>query len=228
MSKSVADFVASTMNSIVNSAEHKAFFGSTYKFASDNNCAKDHDHKEHCDSSDADDSDEDKDSHSDDDGVFSSSFEDKYPQAYKFLMEKFPNAAAELSALKFPLTHDTLADLEDEKKDLEERFPLTSHTLSEMGALAGYDVAIDSLITASAALDQVGMEKSASLSLKLASLVAEAKKKDSKDSKKSKDSKDSKSSKDKKSGKDKGKESKDKKDSKSSKDSKDSKKSTKK
>ena len=41
---------------------------------------------------------------------------------------------------------------------------------------ANYDVAIDSLLTASAALDSVGLEKSSTVSLKLASLVLEAKK----------------------------------------------------
>jgi len=41
---------------------------------------------------------------------------------------------------------------------------------------AGFDVAIDSLLTASAALDDLGMEKTATLSLKLAELVVEAKK----------------------------------------------------
>jgi hypothetical protein len=104
---------------------------------------------------------------------------------------------------------------------------------------SAYNVAIDSLLVASAALDSIGLGQGSSISLKLASLVVEAKKKD-KDSKK--DSK--KSSKDSNSAKDKKKDSKDsKKDShsakdkksdksssssKDSKDSKDSKKSSKK
>lgn len=44
---------------------------------------------------------------------------------------------------------------------------------------AAFDVAIDSLLTASAALDSVGLARGSALSLKLASLVVEAKKKDS-------------------------------------------------
>lgn len=40
-----------------------------------------------------------------------------------------------------------------------------------------YDIALDSLLTASAALDSVGFAKSAAISLKIASLVAEAAKK---------------------------------------------------
>jgi hypothetical protein len=59
------------------------------------------------------------------------------------------------------------------------------------GSLA-LQAAVASLLTASAALDEAGFEKTASLSLKLATFVSEAKKK--KDMKKSKDSKDSKKS----------------------------------
>lgn len=72
---------------------------------------------------------------------------------------------------------------------------------------SAYDVAIDSLLTASAALDHVNLGRGSAISLKLASLVVEAKKKE-KDSKKSKDSKkdskksDSNSAKDKKHSKD--------------------------
>lgn len=51
----------------------------------------------------------------------------------------------------------------------------------DMKASAAFDIAIDSLLSASAALDSVGMEKSATFSLQLATLVVEAKKKDSKD-----------------------------------------------
>jgi hypothetical protein len=108
---------------------------------------------------------------------------------------------------------------------------------------SAYDVAIDSLLIASAQLDSIGLGRGSAISLKLASLVVEAKKKE-KDSKKDskKSSKDSK--KDSNSAKDKKKDSKDSKDSKkdshsakdkksdksssSSKDSKDSKKSSKK
>ena len=38
--KSVSDFVASTMNDVLNSAEHKSLFGTQYKFAQDLNEAK--------------------------------------------------------------------------------------------------------------------------------------------------------------------------------------------
>src|SRR5271166_3611467 len=38
--KSVSDFVAATMDAVLNSAEHKALFGTQYKFAQDMNAAK--------------------------------------------------------------------------------------------------------------------------------------------------------------------------------------------
>src|SRR6185436_16032743 len=68
-------------------------------------------------------------------------------------------------------------DVSDKEEDCTEEM--------ESSAL---DVAIDSLLTASAALDRAGLERGSSLSLKLASLVVEAKKKEDskkKDSKKS-------------------------------------------
>jgi hypothetical protein len=45
---------------------------------------------------------------------------------------------------------------------------------------SAYDVAIDGLLSASAALDSIGFEKSAIISLNLASLIVEAKKKNDK------------------------------------------------
>lgn len=57
----------------------------------------------------------------------------------------------------------------------------------DVKAEAAFDVAIDSLLTASAALDSVGMEKTATFSLKLASLVVEAKKKEEDKKKKDKE-----------------------------------------
>lgn len=74
-------------------------------------------------------------------------------------------------------------DKEEEKKDeakAEDSSGGASHKdpseLYGLSPATAFDVAIDSLITASAALDSVGMEKSSGLSLKLAALVVEAKK----------------------------------------------------
>lgn len=190
MTKSVSDFVAASMDAVLKSSEHKTLFGYK-KFASDTNCAEDHEHdKESCgDSMMADDNDAKKkgkmppwlkdkkdessssDSSSADDADLS--FEAMYPDAAEYISAKFPSAAKELGL--------------HTKEDLDERFPVTSNLLDEMGmsAAAGFDIAIDSLLTASAALDGVGMEKTAALSLKLASLVVEAKKKDKSSSGKS-------------------------------------------
>ena len=95
-----------------------------------------------------------------------------------------------------------------------------------MESSAAFDVAIDSLLTASAALDSVGLGRGSALTLKIASLVVEAKKKDKKEKKDKKDSK--KSSKDSMSAKDKKSDKKsDKKDSKKSEPKKSDKKSSK-
>jgi hypothetical protein len=72
----------------------------------------------------------------------------------------------------------------------------------DMEPSVAFDVAIDSLLTASAALDSVGLGRGSALTLKIASLVVEAKKKDKKEKDSKKSSKDSHSAKDKKSSKD--------------------------
>ena len=54
---------------------------------------------------------------------------------------------------------------------------MSSSDNKKMKSTAAFNVAIDSLLTASAALDSVGMGNTSTLSLKLASLVVEAKKK---------------------------------------------------
>jgi hypothetical protein len=73
-------------------------------------------------------------------------------------------------------------DEEDEKDDKKDE-----DKADDLSAAAAFDVAIDSLLSASAALDSVGMEKSAALSLRLATLVVEAKKKDKDDKNAAKD-----------------------------------------
>ena len=170
-SQSISDFVASTMDATLKSEAHNTLFGTRYKTASDELLASDHEDKESCDSSMADDNDakkkkakeeeeesssSDSDSSSADDfGFGDDTFKEKFPEAYEYLQsQKKPSV---------------------DQFDLEERFPQTASLLDETLA---FDVAIDSLLTASAALDNIGMEKTASLSLKLASLVVEAKKKD--------------------------------------------------
>jgi len=148
--KSVSDFVAAAMDAALKSQEYKSLFGTQYKFASDENDAKKHEHKCEkcgkdmdscmCDSAMADDN-----------------------------AAKDKDDEGDSSYAKDHSDGDS-SDASDGSSDD------SKHS-------AAFDVAIDSLLTASAALDSVGMEKSASFSLKLASLVVEAKKKDKKDKK---------------------------------------------
>ena len=115
MTKSVSDYIASSMQATLNSAAHKSLFS---KFASSDEESSVEESEEDC--SDADDS-------------ASEEVEDE-------------------------------SDACDKDEDLE-----TS---------AHYDSAIDSLLVASASLDSLGFGRGSALSLKLASLVVEAKKKD--------------------------------------------------
>lgn len=174
MTKSVSDFVASTMDAVLKSESHNRLFGLN-KTANDKNhdeaCAKDHKDDEDCA----------VDGKSDDDDREVMCASDAESEDFK---EKFPEAYAWLKAQEeFPL------------EMVYEKFPSAAKVLDEEVALAdddlevsAYDTAIDSLLTASAALDNVGSEKEATLVLKIASLVVEAKKskKDDKDADKAK------------------------------------------
>ena len=76
-----------------------------------------------------------------------------------------------------------MADDNDAKKkkdseDSKDSKDSSSADDQEEMSSAAFDVAIDSLLTASAALDSVGLSRGSAFSLKLASLVVEAKKKD--------------------------------------------------
>lgn len=210
---SISDFVAASMDAALKSQEYKTLFGTQYKYAEDTNdaadkCAKCHKDKDSCmcDSAMADDQD-----------------------AKKKKDDKDSSSASDSNDAKKKEDKDSSsADDQDAKKKKDDE----SSADDEDKISSAFDVAIDSLLTASAALDSVGLGRGSAISLKLASLTVEAKKdsKKMKDSKKSsKDSKKSDSKKDSHSAKDKKVDSK-KSDSKKSdsKDSKDSKKSSKK
>jgi hypothetical protein len=157
--QSVSDFVAATMDAVLNSKEHKSLFDVQYKYAQDMNAAKDsckkcgsgHSDKDSCM---ADDNDARKSKKDDEDE--SSAWDDNDARKKK--------------------------DDEDDKKD-------DSDASDSLEPSVAFDVAIDSLLTASAALDQVGLERGSALVLKIASLTVEAKKKDKKDSQSAKDKK---------------------------------------
>jgi cobalamin biosynthesis Mg chelatase CobN len=169
--KSVSDFVAATMDAVLKSQAHQSLFGGTYKFASDESFAND----TICPT------------HGVKDGCSSdshSAYDDN--DARK---KKKDDSEDSSSAFDGAVDEHNASDMEEEDKSCADD--------SEDLESSALDVAIDSLLTASAALDRAGLEKGSSLSLKLASLVVEAKKKDEKkksDSKKKSDPK--KSSKD--------------------------------
>lgn len=197
--QNISDFVAATMDAVLKSQEHRSLFATQYKSAEDVNDAKhkeddkdscmadDNDAKEkchtchkpmskcECDSSKASDQNDAKHKKDSKDSKDSSSADD--------------NDVDSTTANPYPKQYDaSSADDSSEEK-----------------VSSAYDVAIDSFLTASAALDSVGLGRGSAISLKLASLVINAKKKE-KESKKSKDSgkssaksKDSNSAKDKKS-----------------------------
>jgi len=169
--QSVSDFVATTMDAILKSDQHKALFDTQYKVASDNNAAKSKDSKESkTDSSCADDNEAKKKSTKETD----SSCADDNEAKKKSTKETSDTSSADDNAAKTSKTDTDTSSADDE----------------DLKSSAAFDVAIDSLLTASAALDTVGLERSASVSLKLASLVVEAKKK--KEDKKKKSKKESK------------------------------------
>jgi hypothetical protein len=205
---SISDAVAMAMDSIVKSASHKALFG---KMADVNSA---HDKCSKCgstscscgDSMSADDNDarkkkmEPKEKSSDD----SSSADDqdarreaKSDESSADAPVKFdPNFGAK--PVVGPVMHaDDSSSADDNDARSNAKSSDDESSADDMEVDAGFDVAIDSLLTASAALDAVGMEKSSAFSLKIASLVVEAKKKE-KDKKKSKSKSDSQSAKDKK------------------------------
>lgn len=179
--KSVSDFVAASMDAVLKSKEHKSLFGTQYKFASSEEC-KEHGKVDDCDANDLE--------LPDDKGQYHPWSEHpapvpakpqspvvKIPEGDKIYGNRpkavdIKNTDWMRQTVSGPSVDKSSAD--DADADVDAAQDMTS---------TAFDIAIDSLLTASAALDSVGMEKSSSLSLKLASLVVEAKKKDVKDKK---------------------------------------------
>jgi len=176
--KSVSDFVAASMDAALKSAEYKSLFGTQYKFASDENDAKKcpkcngsmvGDKCSCGDSMMADD---------DNDARRKKKEEDEKSSSSSDSSDADDNDAKKKKGLPPWLKKKEDGESSDEHSAEDEEF----------AAEAQFNIAIDGLLTASAALDSIGMIKSSTLSLQLASLVVEAKakKKDSsKDSKKS-------------------------------------------
>jgi len=223
--QSVSDFVAATMDAVLNSKEHKSLFDTQYKFAQDQNAAKKDEDKDSCM---ADDDDNDvrraKKKNSDDE---SSADDDDNDARKKNSDESSADDDNDAKKKKMPpwlKKDDSDADDNDDKGASD---PVVSNNgavigwkqpaqisvkppakaddhSADMEPSIAFDVAIDSLLTASAALDALNLGRGSAYILKIASLVVEAKKKDKNSKKSKKDSKDSKkSSKDSQSAKDK-------------------------
>lgn len=152
--KSVSDFVAATMDAVLKSEAHKSLFGTQYKFASDESFADD----SKCSKCENATCTCEKDTSSADDMLDADDNEAKKKKGLPPWLQKKDESCA--------------SDEEEDESMADD---------SEMKTSTAFDLAIDSLLTASAALDSVGMEKSAAFSLKLASFVVTAKKKDKKD-----------------------------------------------
>lgn len=150
--KSVSDFVAAAMNAALQSEEHKSLFNTQYKFASaeDENDAKDKCSK--CDKK------------HDECKCGDSMMADDNDARKKKNSEDSKDSKDSKDSSAADDDKDSSAADDDDDDGLSS---------------AAFDVAIDSLLTASAALDSVGLARGSALSLKLASLVVEAKKKDS-------------------------------------------------
>jgi hypothetical protein len=158
---SVADFVANTMDEILKSAEHKAIFGTQYKFAEDENdakCPKCSCAKKDCTCAD------DNDAKATSDGASDCSMVDDNDAKKK---KESTDGSSDCSMA------------EDDNDAVSEGTKVSS----------AFDIAIDSLLTASAAMDSLGFDNGSTVILKVASFVVDAKKKEVKKAPKSKSSK---------------------------------------
>jgi hypothetical protein len=166
---SISDFVAATMDAVLRSEEHQSLFGAQYKVADQLSPAP-----------------------ITGGGTVGNPFvmpADKIsakPAKADDSSYADDNDAKKKKEESSDSSDSSSADDNDAKKKKEESSDSSDSSSADdedMKSSTAFDVAIDSLLTASAALDNVGMEKSASLSLKLASLVVEAKKKKNSDKK---------------------------------------------
>lgn len=206
--KSVSDFVAASMDAVLKSKEHKSLFGTQYKFASSEEC-KEHGKVDDCDADTAFEVPDHKGNFTPvnnpakdlfkgyNSSVAPSSSTPDWSAPSSATPRPTGPSAKDYAKVDHAKADDTLEMptveygnnggykfyRDDEDEEGEESHPGVHPEAEPEMTSTAFDIAIDSLLTASAALDSVGMPKSSSLSLKLASLVVEAKKKDVKDKK---------------------------------------------
>lgn len=139
----ISDFVASSMDAVLKSSEHKSLFNGQYKIASS---SEEHSGEEHS---------------SDDKSTDDHSAWDSDDKAYT---KSCPTCNKDKDNCYCDADDANHADHADYTHD------------GKMSTAEALNVAIDGLLTASAALDAVGLNDGSTVSLKLASLVVQAKK----------------------------------------------------
>lgn len=160
--KGISDFVAASMDAVLNSDQHKSLFKSQYKFASkheDEHDAKDKKKKvcENC--------------KEDEDNCYCWSADDNLDNVPPLPTPPKGNVDRGASGAVVNQEGSNITFTEPGK--ITAPPPQKAHD----GKTASLNIALDSLLTASAALDSIGLSQSSALSLKLASLVSQAKKK---------------------------------------------------
>lgn len=136
----ISDFVASSMDAVLKSSEHKSLFNGQYKIASS---SEEHSGEEHS-----------SDDKSTDDHFAWDSDDKAYADSCPTCKKDKDNCYCDADdANHADYAHD-----------------------SKMSTAEALNVAIDGLLTASAALDAIGLNDGSTVSLKLASLVVQAKK----------------------------------------------------
>ena len=191
--QNISDFVASTMNAVLNSDEHKSLFNTRYKFASKKceKCGGDvkEDGKCACNTSDNHSAWDKQDAESDFESDSDMNMAHSHDSSCDECGEDMQNCQCDDSSAD---TNDVMMR-PNPVQSAPKSAPKPASPSPAPKTAAAFDIAIDSLLTASAALDSIGIDQGSILSLKLASLIVEAKKKTEKkkDDKKSSDKKDS-------------------------------------
>src|ERR1700722_1506545 len=190
--QSVSDFVAASMDAVLKSKEHRDLFATQYRRAGAEHCEKCEKSKDQCscDSSAADDNEarkkkekEDKEKSSSSDS--SSAWDDNDARKKKEDSSSADDNEAKKKKFNFEKSDESSADDNEARKKKEE----DSSSADDLQPSVAFDVAIDSLLTASAALDSLGLDRGSSFALKIASFVVNAKKKEKESKKSKKDSK---------------------------------------
>ena len=156
--KNISDFIASTMASVLDSKEHQQLFGTQRKKVASKHCKDCHKAMDKCLCSMADDQ------NMEDEPMFDEPMVEEDEPMFDEPMVEEDEPMFEGEG---PMGGIGPANVELYADDGDS---------DEMASTASFDVAIEGLLTASAALDYINMNRSSDLSLKLASLVVQAKK----------------------------------------------------